>query len=454
MRSHVFGFTLIALASLHMSAEAAQSEPGAKSPAPDASSKASATEPSAKGPAKPLGDNFKTGIALPVEKKAGPVQDAKGAAEASKSPAPDKAAVQAQAVKTEPGQLKPLSGAPGLTPSAATTPPPAATALDANATPSALEQKVRGLLESKLGTDGELILKLSGDMPDSPSKGADAAAPSQRGSKAAGAAGAKPSAEAPKSTASAGATPTTKDVPASKASTSARSWQWAGSRGPSHWGRLDPEHGQCSQGTLQSPIAISKSEVIPGTIELPRFMYGPANFNIEFRGPALALNLLTNSKLQFRGVDWSLDHIQFRVPGEFFYDGQQSTASIQFYHRHGDRQLILVVPVAVREGQPSSDGLRHVLQRIPLDETDKVSTKNLEWAPMSLVPGGIASALTYTGSLSHPPCTEGVLWVISESPLLINKQQHAELLALVPQGFRPTQPAHSRAVIRLQTKRQ
>jgi len=73
---------------------------------------------------------------------------------------------------------------------------------------------------------------------------------------------------------------------------------------------------------------------------------------------------------------------------------------------------------------------------------------------MSLVPGGIASALTYTGSLSHPPCTEGVLWVISESPLLINKQQHAELLALVPQGFRPTQPAHSRAVIRLQTKRQ
>lgn len=69
MRSHVFGFTLIALASLHMSAEAAQSEPGAKSPAPDASSKASATEPSAKGPAKPLGDNFKTGIALPVEKK-------------------------------------------------------------------------------------------------------------------------------------------------------------------------------------------------------------------------------------------------------------------------------------------------------------------------------------------------------------------------------------------------
>jgi carbonic anhydrase len=389
-----------------------------------------------------------------VEKKPVAVQDGKGAAETSKA-APEKTTVQAQPMKTEPGQLKPLSNGPGLSANPVSSPPPVATALDPNATPSALEQKVRGLLESKLGTDGELILKLSGDMPDGAGKAAtDSGATNQRASKAAGKASSKLPSDSAKPTASAEEPSDTKDSVGLRATSASRSWQWSGSRGPSNWGRLDPEYGPCSQGMAQAPIAISKAEVVPGTMELPRFTYGLANFSIEFRGPALALNLLTNSKLQFRGVDWSLDHIQFRVPGEFFYDGQQASASIQFYHRYGNRQLIFVVPVAVRDGQVSSDGLRHVLQRVPLDQTDKVATKDLEWSPKTLLPESIASALTYTGSLSHPPCTEGVLWVISESPLLISKQQHAELRALVPQGFRPAQAGHSRAIIRLQSNRQ
>ncbi|NBT82859.1 MAG: hypothetical protein EBT56_14875, partial [Betaproteobacteria bacterium] len=127
MHSIAVSLSLAFLLTLHSPSRAAQVEPTAKAVQPEASAKSTTAE---SGPkpliVKPLSDNPKAVIPLPVDKKA-----------------------------SEKASLTPQ------TPTAPSTPAPIATALDANATPGALEQKVRSLLDSKRGTDGELILKLS-----------------------------------------------------------------------------------------------------------------------------------------------------------------------------------------------------------------------------------------------------------------------------------------------------
>ncbi|NBP39857.1 MAG: hypothetical protein EBV34_15715, partial [Betaproteobacteria bacterium] len=136
MHSIAVSLSLAFLLTLHFPSRAAQAEPTAKSVQsaasakavqPDASAKSTTAEPGPKPSiVKPLSDNPKAVIPLPVDKKA-----------------------------SEKASLAPQTSA------APSTPAPIATALDANATPGALEQKVRSLLDSKRGTDGELILKLS-----------------------------------------------------------------------------------------------------------------------------------------------------------------------------------------------------------------------------------------------------------------------------------------------------
>jgi len=429
MHSIAVSLSLAFLLTLHFPSRAAQAEPTAKSVQsaasakavqPDASAKSTTAEPGPKPSiVKPLSDNPKAVIPLPVDKKA-----------------------------SEKASLAPQTSA------APSTPAPIATALDANATPGALEQKVRSLLDSKRGTDGELILKLSGDMQDPPAKeGKPGSARQARAIERGTAAKKDPSVSANDGL---------NELPAQDAEIVSsgskqqplRGWQWVGQRGSKHWGRLDPENIQCSQGRLQAPIAIATAEVFPGTIAAPTMNYGAASFKIERRGPALALNLLTNSKVQFRGAYWALDHIQFRRPGEYFNDGQQAQATIQFYHRQDSKQLILVVPVEIQEGVAINHGLRQLLQRIPFESDDRVQTQDVEWFPESLLPPEVHAAVTYIGSLSHPPCTEGVVWLILETPLLLNPAQFSEFEALVPKGHRPAQASHSRAVVRVQVSRQ
>ncbi len=343
---------------------------------------------------------------------------------------------------------------------------------------STIEQRVRAALEGKLGSDGEVILKIDGDLQDavdgqrqtnaSTNKESATAVNEARRSRL----GNRSRADAADKELGSNQSPTreSKSVPQSGqvkaiARTSQSdsgsstigqlralskhegpSWSFSGDRGPNTWGQLDPEFATCSSGKSQSPIAISSDLALEGIFELPRFSWDDADFRVQRSEWRLRLILLTNSVLRFREMDWRLHDIQFRVPGEHPVDMVLPEASIalQFQHRH--RVLVLNVPVFGRENMPANPAIRTIMQRIPLDQSDEVTTTNMQISPAALIPKSLEGAFLYVGSLSTPPCKEDVIHIVLKTPLLVSSEQLAEIGSFAPKGVRPTQAQNGRIV--------
>jgi len=359
------------------------------------------------------------------------------------SASPSTASNTASAVSSStPGTT--TAGVSAPAPTAAPMGPGSSASQPSNADP--LEERVRSLLQDRLGKDGEVILRVSPDTPIGKAEStASSAAPRGRAS-----VGAPIAARAEGSKAE----DLVLQVKGSSGSASVGSdlqgWDWRGARGPEYWGRLDPSYGACSSGKIQSPPRIAESQVItsPGP-GLPQINWKQHGFRWTRHGPLWTANLDAGSSSMFRGQSYALEGIQFRIPGEPFIGEKAPAASIHFIHKLESRFFIISVTIEIDDNAASKPAITNLLSRFPFDASDLLNWNGLVFDPQSLLPLQLRSGVLFSGSLSYPPCTESVLWLLAQPSILLPTAQWIELSRLLGVGARPLQPINGRPVLNI-----
>lgn len=217
-------------------------------------------------------------------------------------------------------------------------------------------------------------------------------------------------------------------------------WSYAGANGPEQWARLKPEFAQCGNGKRQSPIDIRDG--IKVTLDPIQFDYHPTAFRVLDTGRTVQVNLEAGNSITVNGRRYDLQRIEFHRPSEERLNGRQFEMSAHLVHRDMDGR-IAVVAVLMDQGK-DHPMVQLVWNSLPLEKhTDQASAVAIDMAQM--LPEQ-KQYLTYMGSLTAPPCTEGVLWMVMKQPATLSREQVGVFSRLYPMNARPTQPTSGRLI--------
>jgi carbonic anhydrase len=217
-------------------------------------------------------------------------------------------------------------------------------------------------------------------------------------------------------------------------------WSYLGSDGPNTWGSLSPGYALCGRGQRQSPIDIS--EGIGVDLEPLQFAYQPGTFGVVDNGHTVQVSVARGSAFELGGRRYELDGFHFHLPGEERINGKGYEMSVHLTHRDSQGRLA-VVALLVQEGA-EHPGVQVVWNHLPLERGD-VMQATTELDPTVLLPAD-RRYYTYMGSLTTPPCTEGVLWIVMQQPITVSPEQRRIFARLHPMNARPIQPLGGRLI--------
>jgi carbonic anhydrase len=224
---------------------------------------------------------------------------------------------------------------------------------------------------------------------------------------------------------------------------SGASWDYAGKRGPLEWGRLDPAYRACSDGHEQSPIDIRGAHLNTSLQPIEfHFIAGPVT--LENTGNLIMMHVDPGSTMVADGVRYQLQRLEFHRPSENAVKGKLADLGVEMIYRSSDGKMAVVAArLAMDRGDPNAvlaELWPHLPKRAGATEKD---TNDVD-------PGGFLPAdrgyWTYTGSLTTPPCTEGVRWYVFEDALSLSRDQLRAYTAIFRMNSRPLQDTHGRRI--------
>ncbi|MEZ5659340.1 MAG: carbonic anhydrase family protein [Burkholderiaceae bacterium] len=227
-------------------------------------------------------------------------------------------------------------------------------------------------------------------------------------------------------------------------------WAYVGLGAPENWGRLRADYAACLIGEQQSPVALGESiPVQPTPLDL---RYRASRFYVIDDGRSLLVTLDGASTLVVDGQRLRLRQIRFHRPGEHMVDGVRPDMSAHLIHESGTGTTVAVaVPLMIDradDGQPGerpgNPVLQQVLNNMPLDPGgSQRGVGRLD--PAALLPAE-HDRFAYVGSLTTPPCTEGVHWLVLRRPMSISRLQFEVFEKMLPASARPLQALNGRRV--------
>lgn len=223
-------------------------------------------------------------------------------------------------------------------------------------------------------------------------------------------------------------------------------WTYDGPAGAEHWSALDPAYAACNTGKEQSPIDIRNAQ----KAELPsiRFEYKsePLKYLIN-NGKTIRVNYHdapgTGSFLIVGGERYQLTQFHFHHPSEEYINGKPYDMVLHLMHESSGGK-VAGVAVLLKAGSANAT-VQKIWDHMPKTEGKEQDIPGVEVNPADLLPRELAY-YTYIGSLTAPPCTEGVTWFVLKTPVEISKQQIGAFAELYPHDVRPLQPLNGRVV--------
>jgi carbonic anhydrase len=241
-------------------------------------------------------------------------------------------------------------------------------------------------------------------------------------------------------------------TPSAPTRSRAPEWSYEGVTGPSHWGELSSAFRECSSGREESPIDLPDPSAVAG--RAPVLQYDRVTLSLLNNGHTVEDFVPPGNVLRVGGAPddrFELREIHFHSPSEHSFLGRKFDAELHLVHtnRAGD---VAVVAIFLVKGQ-ASDVLAPLVDHLPRVVTrDPLRVADATLALSRLVPAH-AKILAYRGSLTTPPCTEGVRWFVVEEPLEVSEAQLAALHgALHGPTNRPIQALHGRRVLLLERR--
>ncbi len=323
------------------------------------------------------------------------------------------------------------------------------------AVPAKGDEAIRQAIRDRMQGQGELVIRAVDTPPTASSTAvAQPAAQSSGAADGTAAAPAKPPVRpvTPKSSEPA-FTPVTLGGGKSEAKPAAKStslpkptapveWAYDGDRGPLMWGKLHPSYAACEKGRFQSPIDLRDGV----GVDLPaiHFDFKPSKIKLVDTGKTIEVHYLEGGSISVMGNYHRLTHIEFRHPAEERINGKAFGMSMQMHFRDMQGRLAAVSVLLVPSGQ-ENEFIQQLWNHIPLVRLEPVSPPDVTLDLNEVLPADRAY-YTYMGSLTTPPCTEGVTWYVLKSPVGVSAEQIAIFSRLYPNNTRPIQASSSRLI--------
>lgn len=220
-------------------------------------------------------------------------------------------------------------------------------------------------------------------------------------------------------------------------------WKYKGKNGPEFWGELSPDYANCKAGRNQSPIDIAKTTITAANKSLKTFQRFPAK-DIRHNGHTIQASFKPGNMMAVDGVMYQMKEVQFHAPSEHMIDGKAYPLEAHFLHAD-PKDNLAVLAVMFEEGAESKS-LAKLWKQMPKRKSSpkKLKTKVLasDLIPMK------KQFYRFSGSLTTPPCSEGVIWVVMKVPMTASKSQIDAFKKIIGHGNnRPIQPLNGRIVI-------
>ena len=217
-------------------------------------------------------------------------------------------------------------------------------------------------------------------------------------------------------------------------------WSYEGEESAAHWGMQSSAYMACEAGSHQSPINIS----------MPRHAQRQERFVFHYQsglvraldnGHTIQVNLPPGNELHFNGRTYDLSQFHFHDPSEHHVDGRTYPMEIHLVHQ--DRMgHVVVIGLLVETGSPNQS-LADIWAMLPM-RAGELSAEH-PFNPQDLIPPD-THHFSYHGSLTTPPCTEGVHWIVLRDPISMSAQQVAQFISIIGRNARPVQLLHGRRV--------
>jgi carbonic anhydrase len=220
-------------------------------------------------------------------------------------------------------------------------------------------------------------------------------------------------------------------------------WDYLGKRGPLEWGRLDPAYRACSKGHEQSPIDIRGAH-LNKALQPIEFHYIAGPVTLENTGHTIVVHVDPGSYIVANGVRYDLVQFHFHHPSEEAVKGKLTDMDIHLVHKSADGKYA-VIAIRLNETMDFPNAtLATLWEHLPatVGQSEKITAMV---NPGGLLPGD-RGYWTYTGSLTAPPCTEGVQWFVFEQTVNISQEQFRAFAALYKMNSRPLQDPHGRRI--------
>lgn len=217
-------------------------------------------------------------------------------------------------------------------------------------------------------------------------------------------------------------------------------WGYRGPHDAAHWAEIDPNFKGCKTGHQQSPIDIRHAI----RAELPplEWDYRASPATVVNNGHTLQVNLSQAGALLLDGERFELQQFHFHTPSEERVNGRSHPLEAHLVHRNASGELA-VLAVFIDQGAANT-GLQAVFDQLPAKagETQTLTSplQVSDWLPTS------RRYYRYQGSLTTPPCSEGVRWQVLQQPITASSRQIRAFQRLYPFNARPIQPLHGRRV--------
>ena len=219
-------------------------------------------------------------------------------------------------------------------------------------------------------------------------------------------------------------------------------WGYEGEDAPASWGELDPGYRTCGVGAQQSPIDLR--DAVKAQLAPLRVSYRRMPLRILNNGHTIQVNAAPGSGLGVDGTRFELLQFHFHHPSEHLVSGRRFEMEAHFVHRSAAGDLA-VIGVLIRKGQASA-ALAPVFQAMPITETPEQSIGGVMVDPAAILPAA-RGYFRYHGSLTTPPCSEGLHWIVLKTPIEVSAAQLARFGRTFPSNARPVQPRHRRFVL-------
>lgn len=218
-------------------------------------------------------------------------------------------------------------------------------------------------------------------------------------------------------------------------------WGYGGEDGPAHWGELTKAFSMCNEGKNQSPINLVAS--LDANLPVLDFDYGnPGNLLEENTGHSIQDVVRPGNMIRFQDKAYELKQFHFHSPSEHTVKGQYYPMEVHFVHQNEAGEL-LVVGLLFKEGSRNK-----MMDQLPSFRVSRGEDPLVGGVDYNELIVGRDDYYLYNGSLTTPPCSEGVRWIVMRQPVEVSADQVQHYRDLL--GFdnnRPVQPTNARIVL-------